>query len=138
MTKTQPLTLAVGADGKFAHLVVPELAKRGAQVRGLIRDPRKSESVLQNGAAEIAIGDLTDPASLDAALHGVDRVFYLAPAGIPREVEVGKGFVAAAKRAGVRRFVFSALIQPIISAMPHHLAKAPVEEAILASERVMN
>ena len=28
--------LVVGAAGKFAGLVVPELAKRGAKIRGLI------------------------------------------------------------------------------------------------------
>ena len=35
--------------------------------------------------------------------------------------------------AGVRRIIFSAVIHPILSALENHAAKAPVEEAIIAS-----
>jgi uncharacterized protein YbjT (DUF2867 family) len=85
---TTPTILAVGAAGHFASLVVPELAKRGAKVRGLIRHTQQSSQVIKNGAAEVAIGDLTDRASLDAALKGVDSVFYISPVAMPNEVEV--------------------------------------------------
>jgi uncharacterized protein YbjT (DUF2867 family) len=128
-----PTILAVGAAGAFAGLVVPELAKRGASVRGLVRDSRQAEAVRKRGAGDVAIGDLRDRASLDAALKGVDSVFYIAPAFMPNEAEVGKGMVAAAKEAGVRRFVFSSVIDPSISALVNHSAKAPVEEAIIES-----
>lgn len=37
-----PTILAVGAAGKFAGLVAPELAKRGARVRGMIQDPKQA------------------------------------------------------------------------------------------------
>lgn len=134
MTDTNSTILAVGAAGKFASLVVPELAKRGAKVRGLVRDAKQSEEVRKHGAAEVAVGDLGDRASVDAALNGVDSVFYIAPTYLPDEAEVGKAMVEAAKQAGVRRFVFSSLIHPILSALPGHIAKAPVEEAILASD----
>ncbi len=133
LTATQPTVLAVGAAGPFAGLVVPELAKRGVNVRGLIRDAGQGAGVLKNGAAEVVVGDLTDRASLDAALQGVDAVFYIAPAFIPNEAEVGQGMVEAAKRAGVRRFVFSSVIDPVIGALENHRAKAPVEEAIIES-----
>ena len=128
-----PTILAVGAAGPFAGLVVPALARRGAKVRALIRDPNQGEAVRAHGAAEVAVGDLTDRASLDAALRGVDAVFYVAPAFLPDEAGVGQGMVGAAKKAGVRRFVFSSVIYPSLSALVNHAAKAPVEEAILAS-----
>ncbi len=89
--------------------------------------------VREHGAAEVAVGDLRDRASLDAALKGVDRVFYIAPAFQPDEAALGKGVVAAAKQAGVRRFVFSSVIHPILTALRNHGAKGPVEEAILES-----
>ena len=44
--------LAVGAAGKFAGLVIPELARRGARVRGLVRDPNQSDAVRKRGAIE--------------------------------------------------------------------------------------
>ncbi len=134
MQKLPQTILAVGAAGKFAGFVVPELAKRGARVRGLIQDPKQGDAVLKAGAAEIAIGDLTDRTSMDAALKGVDAVFYVAPAFIPNEAQIGESMVAAAKQAGVRRFVFSSVIHPILSALSNHAAKAPVEEAVLASD----
>ena len=126
--------LAVGASGKFAGLVIPELAKRGVEVRGLVRESNEEDEVRQHGASEIAVADLRDRASMDAALQGIDSVFYIAPAFMPNEAEVGKGVVEAAKQAGVRRFVFSSVIHPILSALSNHAAKAPVEEAILASD----
>ena len=125
--------LAVGAGGKFAGMVIPELAKRGAKVRGMIHDPAAAHAVRTAGAQEVAVGDLTDPASVAAALRGIDCVFYIAPVALPDEDGVGKAFVAAAIDAGVRRFVFSSVIHPVLSGLPNHALKAPVEDAVLNS-----
>ena len=133
MSKSISTVLAVGAAGPSAGLVVPELARRGVKVRGLIRDPSQAEVVWRCGAAEVAIGDLRDAASVAAALEGVDAVFYIAPAFMPNEAETGQRLVSAAKRAGVCRIVFSSVIYPSLGALVNHAAKAPVEEAILAS-----
>jgi len=129
-----PTILAVGASGKFAGLVLPELAKRGAKVRGLIRNASEAGEVRRHGASETAVGDLRDRTSLDAALLGIEAVFYILPATLPNEVEVGHGMVDAAKAAGVRRFVFSSLIHPVLGALSHHITKAAIEEAVLASD----
>jgi uncharacterized protein YbjT (DUF2867 family) len=113
---------------------VPALVKRGVKVRGLIREAKQGAEVREHGAAEVVVGDLRDRSSLDAALKGVDAVFYIAPAFMPHEAEIGKGMVEAAQRAGVRRFVFSSVIHPILTALTNHGAKIPVEEAVLASD----
>ena len=60
-------------------------------------------------------------------------MFYVAPAFLPDEARAGVDFVAAAVKAGVRRFVFSSVIHPVLSGLPNHAAKAPVEAAILDS-----
>jgi len=124
----------VGASGKFAGLVIPELAKRGAKVRGLVHDPADAPAVRKAGAQDVVVGDLADPASVVAALRGVERVFYIAPVALPDEAGVGKSFVAAAIEAGVRRFIFSSVIHPVLSGLPNHALKAPVEEAVLNSQ----
>ncbi len=131
---TIPTILAIGAAGPFAGLVVPELVKRGVKVRGLIRDSKQDAAVRKHGAAEVVVGELGDRSSLDAALKGVDAVFYIAPAFMPHEAEIGTGMVEAAQRAGVRRFVFSSVIHPILTVLTNHGAKIPVEEAVLASD----
>jgi uncharacterized protein YbjT (DUF2867 family) len=125
--------LAVGAGGKFAGLVVPELARRGAKVRGLVHDARDAPAVRAAGAQEVVVGELADPAAVRAALRGVGRVFYIAPVALPDEAEVGVAFVAQAIKSGVRRFVFSSVIHPVLSGLPNHALKAPVEEAVLNS-----
>lgn len=126
--------LSVGAAGKFAGLVVPELVKRGAQVRGLTHTPDHVDKVRQNGAQEAVVADLRDPASLDKALEGVERVFYVAPAFQTDEPDLGRNMVAAAKRAGVRRIVFSSVIDPILTELGNHGVKGPVEQAMIASD----
>ena len=74
--------LVVGAMGRFAGMVVPELAKRGATVLGLIRDAGKREAMHAAGAAEAGVGfeRCGQPASRAA---GVDGVFHIGP-GLPR------------------------------------------------------
>ena len=125
--------LSVGAAGKFAGLVVPELVRRGAAVRGLTNQPKHADAVRRNGAAEVAFGDLADVGSLRAALDGIDRVFYIAPVFAPDEVRLGLNMLEAAVAANVRRIVFSSVIHPVLSKLENHAAKGPVEEAVLSS-----
>src|ERR1700727_732458 len=72
--------LAIGATGQFAGLVVPALAARGVRVRALVYDPAKQDRVREAGADQAVAGDLRDPASLRAALDGVDGGFLVIPA----------------------------------------------------------
>jgi uncharacterized protein YbjT (DUF2867 family) len=133
MTNDSSTILAIGAAGKFAGMIVPALTKRGARVRGFVKDANQGVAVRSHGAAEIAAGDLGDETSVDAALKGVGAVFYIAPAFLPNEAEVGRHVVASAIRAGVRRFVFSSVIHPVLTELENHAAKIPVEEALLDS-----
>jgi uncharacterized protein YbjT (DUF2867 family) len=125
--------LTVGATGKYASHVVPELKQRGVTVRALVRDQDKVAAALQQGADEAVVGDLGDAASLQAAASGMDGVFHLNPAFAPNEADLGVAMVEAAKAAGVRKFVFSSVIHPSISALSNHAAKRPVEEALCES-----
>jgi uncharacterized protein YbjT (DUF2867 family) len=129
----KPLILAIGAAGKFAGMVVPALARRDGLVRAFIKDAELEGAVRAKGAAEIAVGDLRDQASVDVALKGVDAVFYIAPAFLSDEAAVGENFVRSATRAGVRRFVFSSVIHPVLTELENHQAKIPVEEALINS-----
>ena len=55
---------AVGAAGKFAGLVVPALAARGGNVRGLVRDGAKADAAKANDAVNqlnATVADLQKP-----------------------------------------------------------------------------
>ncbi len=126
-------TLAFGASGKFAGAIVRALAARGALVRGFVKSVEDAETACANGADEIAMGDLADRDSIDRALLGVARVFYIAPAFLENEGKIGRDVVEACVAAGVERFVFSSVIHPVLSEPSNHAAKAPVEEAVIDS-----
>ncbi len=125
--------LAVGAAGEFAGLVVPELSRRGVKVRGLVAKADKEAAVRAQGAAEIAVGDLRNADQVAAALAGMDAAFYIAPFALEDEAEVGKQFIQLAKAAGVRRIVFSSVINPSIVELKNHAVKLPVEGALVES-----
>jgi dihydroflavonol-4-reductase len=106
--------LVTGATGKVGHAIASALLDRGDQVRALVRDPKRAASVLPAGIEPMR-GDVTDPESLAVAAEGCELVFN--SAGMPEQWvkdeaifdqvnAVGSGQVAAAaKRAGVRRFI---------------------------------
>src|SRR6201992_162285 len=127
--------LMVGATGRHAHWVLRELNQRGISVRALVRNQQRADVARNNGAAEVAIGDLTEPATLSRAAAGMDGVFHIGPAHAATEAEMGLAMVDAATATGVRKFVFSGVIHPSISAMTNHgAAKLPVEGALYSSE----
>jgi len=131
--KADETVLVIGAAGHFAGLVVPELYRRGVRVRGFVRKPEEGDAVLRNGAAEIAIGDLADRTSVQKALQGIRTVFYIGPQFLKDEAELGTSFVKTCKDAGVRRFVFSSILHPVLTTLQVHAAKIPVEAAIVES-----
>jgi hypothetical protein len=89
--------------GKFAGLAAPALTRKAwSEDRGRAPNAKQGDIVRKQGA-EIAIGDLRDRASLDAARKDVDAVFYIEPAFLANEAEIGKSMVDGAKRAGMRR-----------------------------------
>ena len=125
--------LMIGATGRYAGLVLPELKKRGVKVRALVRSRESERKARERGADETAFGDLSEPRGLISAAVGADGVFYIGPAFAPRESDMGVTMVDAAKAAGVSKFVFSSVIHPSLSKLTNHAAKRPVEEALYES-----
>jgi uncharacterized protein YbjT (DUF2867 family) len=125
--------LMIGATGRFAGHVVPELIKRGIWVRALVRSREAERIARGRGADETVLGDLEDARGLISAAVGADGVFYIGPAFHPRESAMGVTMVNAAKAAGVRKFVYSAVMHPSLSKLTNHAAKRPVEEALYES-----
>ncbi len=133
MGSAQPIVLVVGATGKFASLVVPELLRRKVAIRALVRDAARAAVARSLGASEVAIGDLRNIHSLAEATRGVDGIFHIGPAFTADEAAMGVALVAAAQRNGVRKFVFSSVIQPTNTRLANHASKIPVEDALYAS-----
>ena len=69
--------LVTGGTGFIGGHVVQTLLSQGVDVRVLVR-PRSDISTFRELSVEVKRGDLTDPASLREAVHGVDIVFHIA------------------------------------------------------------
>jgi uncharacterized protein YbjT (DUF2867 family) len=88
MRATSPI-LVTGATGRVGGLVVEELLHADVPVRALTHRPDADGAVPEG--AEVVVGDLTAPASLEEALHGVDTVFLVwtaPPATVPDVVDL--------------------------------------------------
>ena len=70
-------SFVTGATGFVGCHVVRHLLAAGDSVRVLVR-PASNLRALEGQPVEFAEGDLRDGRSLDAALHGIDRVFHVA------------------------------------------------------------
>ena len=92
------MILIVGATGLVGNATLRQLTARGVPVRALVRSAGKAATLASPGV-ETVIGDLEQPASLEAALVGVTRALLISPLH-PRQVEWQGNFVEAARRAG--------------------------------------
>jgi NADH dehydrogenase len=136
------MILVTGGTGFIGPYVVHALRARDLPVRVLVRDARRGSRATAWGA-ELVQGDVTEPASLTAALDGVDAVVHLvaiikgAPADFERVMAQGtRNVVAAAKAAGVRRFVLASALgldERSKDAVPYYAAKWEMERAVKES-----
>ncbi|UDY36056.1 SDR family oxidoreductase [Dermatobacter hominis] len=104
--------LVAGATGYVGGRLVPELLAAGHAVRCVVRDPAKLGDAWWRDRVEVVRGDVTDAASMDRALDGVDVAYYLvhSMAG-SRDFEALDRTAAtcvaeAAARAGTGRIVY--------------------------------
>jgi uncharacterized protein YbjT (DUF2867 family) len=134
--------LVTGATGFIGPHVVHALRARDVAVRALVRDPARAGRLTAWGV-EVVRGDITDPTALRAACAGVDAVVHLVaiivgrPADFERVMAQGtRDLVAAAKDAGVRRFVLASALgvdERTKDTVPYYRAKWEMEQAVARS-----
>lgn len=109
---TTPLSiLLTGATGYIGGRLLPVLRDEGHDVRCLARDPAALRERAPPGTAIVA-GDVTDRASLDAAMRGMHTAYYLVHAMESggrfeeRDRLAAETFAEAARDAGLARIIY--------------------------------
>lgn len=121
------MILVTGATGHIGNVLVRRLLENGRKVRALIW--RGEDTLpLQGLDVDMVEGDVLEPDSLKSAVRSVDKVFHLAglisimpgAEGLLRRVNVEgtRNMLSAARRAGVRRFVYTSSIHAMQD-VPH-------------------
>ena len=119
--------LVIGATGTVGRNVVEQLARRGADVRALVRDPAKAG--FPSGVA-VAQGHLLDVDSLRGALAGVSTLFLLNGV-VPDEFTQALIALNLAREAGIERIVYLSVIHADRYVnVPHFAGKFAVERMI--------
>ena len=136
------MILVTGGAGFVGRHIVHGLRTEDRPVRVLVRDPKQGETVAAWGA-ELAQGDMTDPASLRRAVEGCEHVVHLVAIrqGKPEQFEriMSQGtrdLLSAAKEAGVRRFVHMSALgtsEETKDLVPYYRAKWDMEQAVKVS-----
>ena len=106
------IVLVSGATGYIGGRLVPRLLALGYRVRCLVRDPARLQGRPWHESVDVAIGDVLQPATLDAAMEGVTTAFYLVHSMATgadfaaRDQAAATNFGQAARRAGVDRVIY--------------------------------
>lgn len=132
-----------GATGFVGRNVAARLVEDGHELKCVVRSPESGKTTfLKQLSAELTAGDILDADSLtrgaegcDAVMHLVGIIFERRGAGFNQiHVEGTRNALAAAKLAGVKRFVhMSALGTGPNAVSGYHRTKWEAEEAVRGS-----
>ena len=135
MSNADKTVLVTGATGRQGGAVVRHVLPKGWRLRALTRNPQShaAQSLAREGV-ELVQGDMEDATSLARAAAGVYGIYSVQDfwaVGARREVHQGKNVADAAKKAGVKHFVYSSVGgAERNTGIPHFDSKWEVEKYI--------
>ena len=131
------LILVTGATGYVGGRLVPRLLVEGYRVRCLVRDPTRLQGRSWINQVELVQGDVLNPASLSAAMHDVQVVYYLIHSlgsgsdFSDRDLVAARNCAHAAHEAGVKRIVYlGGLGDPKADLSPHLRSRQQTGDAL--------
>lgn len=125
------MTIAItGASGQLGRLVIERLRAKvpASDIVALVRTPSKAADL----GVQVREADYTRPDTLNKALAGVDTLLMISGSEVGQRVAQHRNVIEAAKKAGVKRVVYTSLLHAERSTLG--LAPEHVEtEALLKS-----
>ena len=130
------MTIVVtGATGHFGRLVVEALLARGVAPGDVVATGHRVEVLDDLAARGVVVrkADYDDPASLDAAFAGADKLLFVSASEVGKRLGQHRNVVDAAVRAGVRRLAYTSGPRADVSPLPVNPDHKATEEYIVAS-----
>jgi NAD(P)H dehydrogenase (quinone) len=123
-----------GASGKLGRLVLDELLRQAnpRDIVALARDPAALADYALKGI-EVRAADYDDPASLAAALEGVDRVLLISGNAVGQRERQHGAVIDAAKAAGVSYLAYTSVLNAQASKLALAGEHAATEKQLEAS-----
>jgi len=126
------MTLGItGATGQLGRLVVALIKNKTAagELVALVRSPAKAADL---GIA-VREADYAKPATLEAALKGIDTLLLISSSEIGQREAQHKAIIDAAKTNGVKRIVYTSILHADVSTIDLAAEHRATEAAIKAS-----
>lgn len=128
--------MVTGASGKLGAKVVASLLETqpAGEIAVLVRDAAKAQAWRAAGV-EVRVGEYDDPAALQAAFAGVERLLLISGNAFDDELRIRQhaNVIAAAGEAGVRFLAYTSLPRADVSTLPLAKVHGTTEGLIRAS-----
>ena len=137
------MIVVTGASGALGQLVVEGLLEKvpAAQIVAAVRDPAKVAHLAARGV-QVRRADYSDPASLDSALAGAERVLLVSGNEVGKRTAQHRAVVDAAKRAGVKLLAYTSILRADTSTLrlaeEHVATEAAIRDSGLAYSLLRN
>jgi uncharacterized protein YbjT (DUF2867 family) len=127
------MILLTGASGKTGKALLKALSK-SESICALVHHQEHVSIMMSLGAEKVIVGDMRDFTAIRSAIDGASAIYHICPNMSPDEMIISKLVIEAAKRAGVRLFVYHSVLHPQTEKMTHHWQKLRVEEMLFESD----
>ncbi|MGN7803475.1 SDR family oxidoreductase [Hyphomicrobiales bacterium] len=130
--------LVTGATGQLGKLVLDQLLGSGVEPARIIatsRDTAKLADYTAKGV-QARVADFDDPASLDKAFAGADRILIISTDALDqpgKRLKQHLAAVAAAEKAGAKHILYTSMPSPETSVIPFAPDHLGTENAIKAT-----
>ncbi|RMR87680.1 SDR family oxidoreductase [Pseudomonas coronafaciens] len=129
------MIVVTGATGQLGRLVIEQLLSRvpASQIIAAVRSPEKAADLSRQGI-QVRQADYSQPATLDSAFAGADKVLLISSSEVGQRLPQHKAVIDAAKRAGVKLLAYTSVLHADTSALGLAREHRETEDYLRASE----
>jgi NAD(P)H dehydrogenase (quinone) len=128
------MIVITGATGQLGRLVIQSLLSKlpASEIVAAVRNPARAADLAAQGV-QVRKADYTDPASLEAAFQGAEKVLLISSSEVGQRAAQHRNVIDAAKKAGVALLAYTSILRadtsPLGLAAEHAATEAYLRES---------